>query len=81
VLQESAPPPAPCVAVLGKVQLLKWVTADGNRTMRILVIEDETKTAKFLKKGLCEAGFVVDVRTMVWKACTWCRKWIRSTNS
>ena len=29
--------------------------------MRILVIEDETKTAKFLKKGLCEAGFVVDV--------------------
>jgi two-component system copper resistance phosphate regulon response regulator CusR len=29
--------------------------------MRILVIEDETKTAKFLKKGLAEAGFVVDV--------------------
>lgn len=29
--------------------------------MRILVIEDETKTAKFLKKGLSEAGFVVDV--------------------
>jgi two-component system, OmpR family, copper resistance phosphate regulon response regulator CusR len=29
--------------------------------MRILVIEDETKTAKFLKKGLGEAGFVVDV--------------------
>ncbi len=29
--------------------------------MRILVIEDEGKTAKFLKKGLGEAGFVVDV--------------------
>jgi two-component system, OmpR family, copper resistance phosphate regulon response regulator CusR len=29
--------------------------------MRILVIEDEIKTAKFLKKGFCEAGFVVDV--------------------
>jgi two-component system copper resistance phosphate regulon response regulator CusR len=29
--------------------------------MRILVIEDEAKTAKFLRKGLREAGFVVDV--------------------
>jgi two-component system, OmpR family, copper resistance phosphate regulon response regulator CusR len=29
--------------------------------MRILVIEDEVKTAKFLKKGFSEAGFVVDV--------------------
>jgi len=29
--------------------------------MRILVIEDEMKTAKFLRKGLSEAGFVVDV--------------------
>lgn len=29
--------------------------------MRILVIEDETKTAKFLKKGLVESGFSVDV--------------------
>jgi two-component system copper resistance phosphate regulon response regulator CusR len=29
--------------------------------MKILVIEDETKTAKFLKKGLGEAGCVVDV--------------------
>ena len=29
--------------------------------MKILVIEDEAKTAKFLKKGLAEAGFVVDV--------------------
>jgi two-component system, OmpR family, copper resistance phosphate regulon response regulator CusR len=29
--------------------------------MKILVIEDEMKTAKFLKKGLSEAGFVVDV--------------------
>lgn len=29
--------------------------------MKILVIEDEAKTAKFLKKGLSEAGYVVDV--------------------
>lgn len=29
--------------------------------MKILVIEDEVKTAKFLKKGLQESGFVVDV--------------------
>jgi CheY-like chemotaxis protein len=29
--------------------------------MRILVIEDEKKTAAFLAKGLCEAGFAVDL--------------------
>jgi two-component system copper resistance phosphate regulon response regulator CusR len=29
--------------------------------LKILVVEDETKTAGFLKKGLREAGFVVDV--------------------
>ncbi len=29
--------------------------------MRILVVEDEFKTAKFLQKGLAEAGFVTDV--------------------
>ena len=29
--------------------------------MKILVIEDEVKTAKFLKKGLSEAGYVTDV--------------------
>src|SRR6202789_1195063 len=29
--------------------------------MKILVIEDEIKTAKFLKKGLSEAGFVIEV--------------------
>jgi two-component system, OmpR family, copper resistance phosphate regulon response regulator CusR len=29
--------------------------------MKILIIEDEVKTAKFLKKGLSETGFVVDV--------------------
>ena len=29
--------------------------------MKILVVEDEAKTARFLKKGLGEAGFVVDV--------------------
>lgn len=29
--------------------------------MKIMVIEDEVKTAKFLKKGLSEAGYVIDV--------------------
>lgn len=29
--------------------------------MRLLVVEDEAKTAAFLRKGLTEAGFVVDV--------------------
>jgi len=29
--------------------------------MKILVVEDEAKTAKFLKKGLSEAGYVADV--------------------
>jgi len=29
--------------------------------MKILVVEDEAKTARFLRKGLGEAGFVVDV--------------------
>ena len=29
--------------------------------MKILIIEDEIKTAKFLKKGLSEAGYVIDV--------------------
>jgi two-component system copper resistance phosphate regulon response regulator CusR len=29
--------------------------------MKVLVIEDEKKTAAFLKKGLTESGFVVDV--------------------
>jgi len=29
--------------------------------MKILIVEDEVKTAKFLKKGLGEAGYTVDV--------------------
>jgi two-component system copper resistance phosphate regulon response regulator CusR len=34
---------------------------DGSSLVRILVIEDEKKTASFVKRGLREAGFVVDV--------------------
>jgi CheY-like chemotaxis protein len=41
--------------------LTRPVELKGRSGMRILVIEDEFKTAKFLKKGLSEAGFVVDV--------------------
>jgi two-component system, OmpR family, copper resistance phosphate regulon response regulator CusR len=29
--------------------------------MKVLVIEDETKLADYLRKGLTEEGFVVDV--------------------
>jgi two-component system copper resistance phosphate regulon response regulator CusR len=29
--------------------------------MRILIIEDEKKTAEFLRKGLTESGFITDV--------------------
>src|SRR6202158_1512747 len=29
--------------------------------MKVLIIEDEAKTAAYLKKGLTESGFVVDV--------------------
>lgn len=29
--------------------------------MKILIVEDEAKTSRFLKKGLCEAGYLVDV--------------------
>ena len=37
---------------------------DGSaESKRILVVDDEAKTARFLKKGLNEAGFVVDVAT------------------
>jgi len=31
--------------------------------MRILIIEDEPKTGKYLRRGLAEAGFVADVAT------------------
>ena len=31
--------------------------------MKILVVEDEKKTAAYLKKGLTESGFVIDVAT------------------
>ena len=42
-------------------QIVRSTCSDCWPVMKILVIEDETKTAKFLKKGLGEAGFVVDV--------------------
>lgn len=29
--------------------------------MKILVVEDETKTGDYLRQGLTEAGFVVDL--------------------
>lgn len=34
---------------------------DGGSLVRILVIEDEEKTASFVERGLRESGFVVDV--------------------
>lgn len=37
------------------------MSQDTRLIMKILVIEDEVKTAKFLKKGLSEAGYVINV--------------------
>jgi two-component system, OmpR family, copper resistance phosphate regulon response regulator CusR len=31
-----------------------------DNSMRILIVEDESKTAEYLHKGLCESGFMVD---------------------
>jgi len=31
-----------------------------HRSMKLLVVEEESKTASYLKKGLAENGFVVD---------------------
>jgi hypothetical protein len=38
-----------------------WIGATVNRAMRILVLGDEPKTASYLRNGLAENGFVVDV--------------------
>ena len=35
--------------------------AQKGSAMKLLIVEDELKTANFLRKGLVEAGFVVDV--------------------
>lgn len=31
--------------------------------MRVLIVEDESKTAKYLSKGLLEQGFIADIAT------------------
>jgi len=36
-----------------------WETI-GSGSMRILLVEDDTRTASFVSKGLCEEGYVVD---------------------
>src|ERR1044071_962572 len=46
---------------------MRWSRASRSRriaigsAMKLLVIEDEKKTASYLKRGLVESGFVVDV--------------------
>jgi two-component system copper resistance phosphate regulon response regulator CusR len=42
--------------------------------MKILVVEDEAKTARFLQKGLSEAGYVVDVAGNGLSAIHLCRE-------
>jgi DNA-binding response OmpR family regulator len=44
--------------------------------MAILVIEDDPKTGDYLRKGLRESGYVVDLARGV-TACTW--HWNRIT--
>lgn len=38
--------------------------------MKLLIIEDEAKTASFLAKGLTEAGFTVDAASRGTTGCT-----------
>jgi two-component system copper resistance phosphate regulon response regulator CusR len=40
---------------------MRRVTIARGTTMKILVVEDEPKTGNYLKQGLTEAGFVVDL--------------------
>lgn len=40
--------------------LARMAANEGERDMRILVIEDDTKTGEYLKKGLGESGYAVD---------------------
>ena len=48
--------------------------------MRILIVEDEIKTAAYLRKELEERGFVVDVAPRkVTTACTSCKE-VAKTN-
>ena len=39
--------------------------------MRVLIIEDEEKTADYLHRGLTEQGYTVDVAATASKVCTW----------
>lgn len=39
--------------------------------MHILLIEDDTKTGEYLKKGLGESGYNVDWTQLALTACTW----------
>lgn len=40
---------------------IRWHTAGWGHGMKILIIEDETKTGEYLRQGLREAGFVADL--------------------
>ncbi len=39
--------------------------------MRVLIIEDEEKTADYLHRGLTEQGYTVDVAPDGIEGCTW----------
>ena len=41
--------------------LLATVARHGGESVKLLVVEDETKTGDYLRQGLMEAGFVVDL--------------------
>lgn len=45
----------------GTVLPSRFLTGVSSDAMHILIVEDEEKTAAFLRRGLKEAGFVVDV--------------------
>ena len=43
----------------------------GDALVKLLVVEDESKTADYLRQGLMEAGFVVDLARTGLVATTW----------
>ncbi|EGH48894.1 heavy metal response regulator, partial [Pseudomonas syringae pv. pisi str. 1704B] len=39
----------------------RWPCTSESHPMRVLIIEDEEKTADYLRRGLTEQGYAVDV--------------------
>src|SRR5438128_2205906 len=40
---------------------VRWMSASERQALKILIIEDEPKAAEYLRQGLSESGYAVDV--------------------